>query len=230
MARRTLAVSIASVIGVVLAGLAIVAVSFGILDASSASDVGQLSAGSTSVPAPTSTPTADPAALAGRTGAQGGQVYEVGDAGTVEVGIEGDGLALLAVSPVPGWSHETQQSDPAALVVRFRKGDVVLTFIAGRDGEDITAGVQQSSASAPAPSVGGGAVPVAPSPSPSPTPAPTAPRPAAPSPAAAPAPTAPAPSGGGSYVDDDDDDDEHEDEVEDEHEDEDGDEDDGRDD
>jgi hypothetical protein len=238
MARRALIASSVSVAGVVLAGAAVVVVSFGVLDASSADDVGQLSAAAPATqPAVTATTVAAP-------GPEGGRVYEVGDAGTVEVVSDGTGISAGDIVAADGWTAAaSDQTDPDRLQVAFTRDGRILTFTAVRTDAGIVAQVVETAAGA---GPDGGAPLAAPGPAatvardPAAPATPAAPPAAAPVPTPAPTPAAP-PAQADDHVDDDSADDTYEDEDHDEededehpedvdHEDEHEDEDDGRDD
>ena len=148
MDRRTTLLSAVAVSAVVLAGGAAVAANIGILGAANNDSIGQLTASggigfadpAPTVPASTdvaqpietvATPTPASAPASGDT-----ELFRVGDVGLVAVVRTTDGIALVDVTPEPGWSWAPSTGADGQLVVTFAAGNDRYVFTAelGPDG------------------------------------------------------------------------------------------------
>gem|GEM_PF-3032160 len=63
----------------------------------------------------------------------GNEVYQVGDAGEVELRIEDGGLVLVEVRPNDGWNFEIDDEDRDEIDIDFRRGDEEWEFEAELD-------------------------------------------------------------------------------------------------
>lgn len=125
MQHRTALITAGSIVGVVIAGVSAIAAGMGILDSSSTSNVGELSAAAPApqvidvyVTDPTQPAQTTVTALVEPTVQQ----FTVEAAGIVSLRAEGNTISVDQVMPNAGWTWETRQSDPSSLVVSLTDG------------------------------------------------------------------------------------------------------------
>ncbi len=125
MQHRTALITAGSIVGVVIAGVSAIAAGMGILDSSSTSNVGELSA---AAPAPqvidvyVTDPTQPAQTTISAVVEPTVQQFAVEAAGNVSLRAEGNTISVDRVMPNAGWTWETRQSDPSSLVVSLTDG------------------------------------------------------------------------------------------------------------
>lgn len=141
LTSRTTLITAVAVAGVLIAGTAAIAANIGILNASSDTSIGSLSATDDLVPSTTTstgpvileiaTPTSTPGSTrTPATTVAAGASYVVDDAGTVSVTTTSGRLAPVDAAANPGWTSAATQPDPLSLRVAFTNGTRTLVFTA----------------------------------------------------------------------------------------------------
>lgn len=145
---RTRLITVISIIAVGVAGATAVSANTGILNSSSNSEVGSVSAADLTTP---NTQVVDvyldgqpSASTLPTTGAAGVQEFAVDTAGTVGLTSTEAGLRLDSASPAVGWTWSLSQSGPTQLMVTFTDGTRTLEFTASQNADGtIAAGVNE---------------------------------------------------------------------------------------
>jgi hypothetical protein len=101
-------------------------------------------------------PASPPPAAAGDSSRARDGAWEVGDAGVVEIRIDGGALRLAGTAPAAGWTAETVEDGPAAVEVGFARGEDRWTFRAALAGGELAITMHGRRRGAPAGAYGVG--------------------------------------------------------------------------